>query len=156
MTPVDATARDEIRDLHDATLFVEAGAGTGKTTALVDRVLSLIGRGRVTIRELAAITFTEAAAGELRTASGTASSGPPSTRFSPRSASGAGCARRRRRRGPLTLHGFAQRILAEHPLAAGPTHFEVVDDVEAAVRFDERWSEFWMRSSPIPSSSPSC
>src|SRR5919204_5964975 len=63
---VDAAARDEIRDLHDATLFVEAGAGTGKTTALVDRVVSLIARGRVAVRELAAITFTEAAAGELR------------------------------------------------------------------------------------------
>ena len=65
MTPVDAAARDEIRDLHDATLFVEAGAGTGKTTALVNRVVSLIARGRVGMRELAAITFTEAAAGEL-------------------------------------------------------------------------------------------
>ena len=50
---VDASARDEIRDNHEATLFVEAGAGTGKTTALVDRVVSLIARGGVTIREVA-------------------------------------------------------------------------------------------------------
>src|SRR5262249_57582981 len=66
VTPVDAAARDEIRDVHDTTLFVEAGAGTGKTTALVDRVVALIARGRGGIRELAAITFTEAAAGGLR------------------------------------------------------------------------------------------
>ena len=148
MTPVDAAARDAIRDLHEATLFVEAGAGTGKTTALVDRVVSLIARGRVTIRELAAITFTEAAAGELRdriryrleqAAGGATEPAPAPTE-------------RERCRVALedvddaalsTLHGFAQRILAEHPLEAGlPPRFEVVDDVEAAVRFDERWGQF--------------
>ncbi|HEV8207113.1 MAG TPA: UvrD-helicase domain-containing protein [Acidimicrobiia bacterium] len=148
MTPVDAPARDAIRDLHEATLFVEAGAGTGKTTALVDRVVSLIARGRVTIRELAAITFTEAAAGELR----------DRIRYRLEQAGGGGTdsalapEERERCRDALddvddaalsTLHGFAQRILAEHPLEAGlPPRFEVVDDVEAAVRFDERWGQF--------------
>jgi ATP-dependent exoDNAse (exonuclease V) beta subunit len=145
VTPVDAAARDEIRDLHDATLFVEAGAGTGKTTALVNRVVALIARGRVGIRDLAAITFTEAAAGELR------------DRIRFRLEQGAGDPElapqeRTRCRAALedvddaalsTLHGFAQRILSEHPLEAGlPPHFEVVDDVEAAVRFEERWEEF--------------
>jgi ATP-dependent exoDNAse (exonuclease V) beta subunit len=148
VTPVDSAARDAIRDLHDATLFVEAGAGTGKTTALVDRVVSLIARGRVTIRELAAITFTEAAAGELR----------DRIRYRLERAAGGATEpvlapeERERCRIALedvddaalsTLHGFAQRILAEHPLEAGlPPHFEVVDDVEAAVRFDERWGQF--------------
>jgi ATP-dependent helicase/nuclease subunit A len=145
---VDAAARDEIRDLHDATLFVEAGAGTGKTTALVDRVVSLIARGRVAIRELAAITFTEAAAGELR----------DRIRYClEQAAVGASDAastseERDRCRAALddvddaalsTLHGFAHRILAEHPLEAGlPPRFEVLDDVEAAVRFEERWEQF--------------
>ena len=145
MTPVDAAARDEIRDLHDATLFVEAGAGTGKTTALVNRVVALIARGRVGIRELAAITFTEAAAGELR----------DRIRFRLEHDAGDPALapeERARCRTALediddaalsTLHGFAQRILTEHPLEAGvPPHFEVVDDVEAAVRFEERWGEF--------------
>ncbi|HEY4396338.1 MAG TPA: UvrD-helicase domain-containing protein [Acidimicrobiia bacterium] len=142
---VDAGARDAIRDLHDATLFVEAGAGTGKTTALVERVIALIARGRVEIRQLAAITFTEAAAGELR------------DRIRSRLEQGAIDAllapdERERCRAALddvddaalsTLHGFAQRILAEHPLEAGlPPRFEVVDDVEAAVRFEERWGQF--------------
>jgi ATP-dependent helicase/nuclease subunit A len=142
---VDAAARDEIRDLHDATLFVEAGAGTGKTTALVNRVVSLIARGRVAIRELAAITFTEAAAGELR----------DRIRFRLEQAAAdpaLSSEERDRCRVALddvddaalsTLHGFAQRILAEHPLEAGlPPRFEVADDVEAAVRFEERWEEF--------------
>ena len=50
----------------DELLFVEAGAGTGKTKQLVDRVVSLVLRRGVAMREIAAITFTEAAASELR------------------------------------------------------------------------------------------
>ena len=42
----DAPARDAIRTRLDATLFVEAGAGTGKTAALVDRVVALVDAGK--------------------------------------------------------------------------------------------------------------
>src|SRR5205823_6140951 len=39
--------------------------------------------------------------------------------------------------------GFAQRILAEHPLDAGlPPAFEVVDEVQAKVTFNDRWKRF--------------
>src|SRR5256885_6756431 len=42
-----------------------------------------------------------------------------------------------------TLHGFAQRILAEHPIDAGLAPvFEIDEDVEARVRFVERWTQF--------------
>src|SRR3954464_15571225 len=64
--PADQAARDRIRIDHDNTLFVVAGAGTGKTTALVSRVVALVAAGRTELDDLAAITFTEAAAGELR------------------------------------------------------------------------------------------
>ena len=50
----------------DELLFVEAGAGTGKTKQLVDRVVALVLDRGVPMREIAAITFTEAAASELR------------------------------------------------------------------------------------------
>ncbi len=56
--------RRALTDL-DATLLVEAAAGTGKTSLLAGRVLSLLAK-RVPPREIAAITFTEFAAGELR------------------------------------------------------------------------------------------
>ncbi len=67
---VDAEARSRIaRDL-DATLIVEAAAGTGKTTALVERILSLLRTGRATLAsgqgDLVAVTFTEKAAGEMK------------------------------------------------------------------------------------------
>jgi ATP-dependent exoDNAse (exonuclease V) beta subunit len=44
---------------------VEAGAGTGKTAALVDRYLALVLAGR-SVERIVAITFTDKAAAELR------------------------------------------------------------------------------------------
>jgi ATP-dependent helicase/nuclease subunit A len=62
----DQAARDRIRDDLDTTLVVEAAAGTGKTSALVGRILSGIISGRVSLANIAAVTFTELAAGELK------------------------------------------------------------------------------------------
>src|SRR5687768_16309 len=42
MTLADDTVRDEIRDNLAENLFVDAGAGTGKTSALVDRVVASV------------------------------------------------------------------------------------------------------------------
>ena len=64
--PADACSRRIIEEDLDATLFVEASAGTGKTTSLVKRVVNLVATGRTTLKKIAAITFTEAAASELR------------------------------------------------------------------------------------------
>ena len=61
----DQAARDRIRDATDRTLFVDAGAGSGKTKALVDRVRTLVLRDGVPIEQIAAVTFTEKAAAEL-------------------------------------------------------------------------------------------
>jgi ATP-dependent exoDNAse (exonuclease V) beta subunit len=64
--PADQDIRYRIRDCLDENLLVEAGAGTGKTTGLVERVVRLITTGCATLDQVAAITFTEAAAAELR------------------------------------------------------------------------------------------
>ncbi|MDA1257430.1 MAG: UvrD-helicase domain-containing protein, partial [Chloroflexi bacterium] len=61
----DQRARQSIVDDLGSNLFVEAGAGTGKTTALVSRVVSLIAEG-TPLTKLVVITFTRAAAAELR------------------------------------------------------------------------------------------
>jgi CRISPR-associated exonuclease Cas4 len=60
----ESNRRRALTDL-DATLLVEAAAGTGKTSLLAGRVLVLLAAS-VSPREIAAITFTEFAAGELR------------------------------------------------------------------------------------------
>jgi ATP-dependent exoDNAse (exonuclease V) beta subunit len=62
----DQTARDRIRDDLDTSLIVEAAAGTGKTTELVSRIVEVIKSGRATLDRIVAVTFTDAAAGELK------------------------------------------------------------------------------------------
>src|SRR2546425_1782634 len=62
----DADARQAIKDDRDTTLVVEAAAGTGKTTELVNRILRILATGRATMIEIVAVTFTEKAAGELK------------------------------------------------------------------------------------------
>src|SRR5208283_1573262 len=47
-------------------VLVMAGAGTGKTSTLVARCLDCLERERVSLDELLVVTFTEAAAAEIR------------------------------------------------------------------------------------------
>ena len=58
----DEDVRKRLLTDFETTFLVEAGAGTGKTTVLVDRIVGLVSRGTLTMDRLAAITFTEAAA----------------------------------------------------------------------------------------------
>jgi len=62
----DADARAAIRDDLNDTLVVEAAAGTGKTTELVNRILRVVETGPDRIEQIVAVTFTEKAAGELK------------------------------------------------------------------------------------------
>jgi ATP-dependent exoDNAse (exonuclease V) beta subunit len=62
----DAEARRKIREALDTTLIVEAAAGTGKTTELIHRILSVLATTTVTMTQIVAVTFTEKAAGELK------------------------------------------------------------------------------------------
>ncbi len=143
--PSDQEARERIRTDLGATLFVEAGAGTGKTTALVRRVAELVTSGAVqSPRELAAITFTEAAAAELRDRIR-----EQLEREVGRLDLDADAAVRVRSLladvdeiTVTTLHSFANRLLGEYPLEAGlPPGFEVEDEIESSVRFDRRWGD---------------
>jgi len=66
MTPADQRIRDRIRRDLDTTLIIEAAAGTGKTTELVNRIIAVIASGRARLATIVAVTFTEKAAGELK------------------------------------------------------------------------------------------
>jgi ATP-dependent helicase/nuclease subunit A len=63
--PPDQPDRDRIAQDLDANLLVEAGAGSGKTRGLVERMLALIARG-TPAEQVAAVTLTRKAAAELR------------------------------------------------------------------------------------------
>ncbi len=140
----DERDRDRIRTDLGSTLFVDAGAGSGKTSALVGRVVALVASGEVELAQVAAITFTEKAAAELRDRvrdelveqaeghAGTSAAARCATALDQLDAAALG-----------TLHAFAQRILREHPVEAGlPPHLEVLDEVSSAVAFEHRWSVF--------------
>ncbi len=142
--PVDQLARDRIRTSIEESLFIEAGAGTGKTRSMIDRLVYLVDSG-VDLRNIAAITFTEAAAAELKDrlrqeAEAQAASAEPGTpahdRWSRALDQLDGAAIQ-------TLHAFAQRILASHPLEAGlPPGFQAMDATQSSLAFDDRWRRF--------------
>ncbi|HET6954884.1 MAG TPA: UvrD-helicase domain-containing protein, partial [Acidimicrobiales bacterium] len=131
----------------DATLFVEAGAGSGKTRALVERIVRLVTSGTAGLDALAAITFTEKAAAELRDRVRRRLSDEHDDARA--AADGERADRCRTALDDLdsaaigTLHGFARRVLTEHPIEAGlPPRIEVLDEVGSAVAFDDRWARF--------------
>ncbi len=67
----DHSAREVARKRLDINIVVEAGAGTGKTTLLTDRLLFLLLAGGpdqkgLSITRMVALTFTEKAAGEIK------------------------------------------------------------------------------------------
>lgn len=133
----DEAARQSIISELGATLFVEAGAGTGKTSSLVDRVVALVDAG-VPMRSIAAITFTEKAAAELRDRirrelERVAATHPLRAVAVDEIDGAAVC----------TLHAFAQRLLLAHPVEAGlPPRLEIHDEITSQVIFQVRWEEF--------------
>src|SRR5262245_24051427 len=158
MSPLtDADARRRIETDTATTLFVDAGAGSGKTRSLVDRVRTLVLADRVPLSKIAAVTFTEKAGAELRDRlRDTFESVYRDERRIRREAGGAvddeppPDSRERLAADALddldgaaigTLHSFAQRILTTHPIEAGlPPLVEVLDEVASSVAFDARWS----------------
>ncbi len=118
----DAEDREKIHTLLDTNLLVEAAAGTGKTTAMVERIVNLAGQGHTA---LAAVTFTRKAAAELRE-------------------------RLERRVGGAladchigTIHSFCARLLRERPVEAGLSpDFREVDADEDALLRARAWKDF--------------
>lgn len=144
----DQDVRDRVSgDLHTSFLL-EAGAGTGKTKVLVDRYVRCVldpENGTGDVRRVAAITFTEKAAGELRQrvreafearAQGTA----------PASVEAVVIARALEALddAPIsTIHGFAGRLLREFPVEAGvDPAFEQLDGLASEVQLTRLWEEW--------------
>ena len=137
----DQAARHRIASDLDSTLFVQAGAGSGKTRALVERVIALIGSG-VAMENIAAITFTEKAGAELRDRIRDRLRSPD-VRDALGEAAAEAALRQLDGAAVGTLHSFAQRLLNEHPVEAGlPPGVEVLDDIGSQIEFDLRWRDF--------------
>ncbi|MCZ0732515.1 UvrD-helicase domain-containing protein [Mycolicibacterium iranicum] len=134
---MDQAAREAVINDLDSTIFLEAGAGSGKTSCLVGRFVALVESG-VPADHIAAITFTEKAAGELvdRIRSELRRRAPdtPACRDALLVLDSAAIG---------TLHSFAQRLLTEHAVEAGlPPRFTVNDEIASQVSFETRWELF--------------
>jgi ATP-dependent exoDNAse (exonuclease V) beta subunit len=125
VSAVEAPNLEQLRAIEEpGVVFVSAGAGTGKTTVIVERFCKAVCERGFDVDSILVITYTERAAGELR-----------------------GRIRRRLRelgRHDLshdldaawisTIHGFCHRLLKAHPFAAGiDPRFRVLDDSQGRV-----------------------
>ncbi|MGD2070301.1 MAG: UvrD-helicase domain-containing protein [Gemmatimonadota bacterium] len=131
----DRGDRDRIVTDLDRNLLVEAGAGSGKTRALVERMIALVRDRGVEVDAVAAVTFTRKAASELRERFQSyleKALGDPDLPASARDR--VDRALRSVDRAFIgTIHSFCARLLRERPLEAGldPAFSETFEDEEA-------------------------
>ncbi|HTS16562.1 MAG TPA: UvrD-helicase domain-containing protein [Verrucomicrobiae bacterium] len=138
--PVDRQARETAANGLDTTLFVEAAAGTGKTTALVARILSAVASGRARLPEIVAITFTEKAAGELKVRL------RERLEETLRGAQLAQALSDLERAHITTIHSFCAWILRERPVeAVVDPQFVVADDLQRQLLLEQAWEE-WLET----------
>ena len=110
--------------IAEGTTFVSAGAGTGKTSVLVERYVRSVCERGLDIDSILVITYTRKAAGELRSRIRAAlvDRGRPDLA---RELDGAWIS---------TIHGFCNRILRAHPFGVGlDPRFRELDEAGAAV-----------------------
>jgi ATP-dependent exoDNAse (exonuclease V) beta subunit len=143
---VDQAERERIRTSLDETLIVEAAAGTGKTSELVARLVNVLAEGRGDVQSIAALTFTEKAAGELklRLRAGLEEA---------RQRAAADGARYRRLEEAIahleearvsTIHGFCNDLLHERPVEARvDPGFEVLAEPQAEALY-RRAFDAWL------------
>ena len=138
----DDSARDAIRTELDTNMLVEAGAGSGKTTLMVDRLMAYIARG-TPVDALAAVTFTKKAANELRQRLEIKMEDRARTQRGEVQQRFAVALQNRERMFIGTVHAFCGRILREHALDAGlPPDFVELDQAESNRLRDRSWRRF--------------
>ncbi len=129
-----AVANEQQRAAIDArgSVFVAAGAGTGKTAVLVERFVRAVAEDGLDVDSLLVITYTERAAGELRAR----------IRAALRERGRADLALELDGAWVSTIHGFCRRLLGAYPLAAGiDPSFRVLDEPQALVLQAEAFAE---------------
>jgi ATP-dependent exoDNAse (exonuclease V) beta subunit len=141
----DTEARELIRHDLDASMIVEAAAGTGKTTMLVDRLVEALATGRAEIQSVAAVTFTNKAAGELKLRlRQKLDEARASETDADRRAHLVAAIARLEEASIGTIHALCAQILRERPVEAGidPAFGEI--DAEEARRLYDRAFRSWI------------
>ena len=147
MTIVESHAglnEEQVRAVEaDGSVFVSAGAGTGKTSVLVERYVRAVCEQGVDVDSILVITYTRKAAGELRTR----------IRAALRARGRPDLARELDGAWISTIHGFCSRVLRAHPFAAGlDPRFRELEDAGAVVlrgeAFERALQEFCAGGDP--------
>ena len=116
------TSRRRAIGRRDGSVLVSAGAGSGKTSVLVERFVQAVLEDGCAVDSILAITFTEKAAAQL--------TGRVRRRFVALGEEER--AREAEAAWISTIHGFCARLLRTHALAAGlDPEFRVLDALEA-------------------------
>jgi ATP-dependent helicase/nuclease subunit A len=131
--PLDGGERTRATADFATNLVVSAGAGTGKTTLLVTRLVAAIASGHAPLSAIAAITFTEKAAGELRAR----------LAESLRALSLGEAEGQLDRATVTTIHGLCAEILRAYPLESGLAPGFAIDRGMSGRRLaEEEWTPF--------------
>ncbi|HEU0033844.1 MAG TPA: UvrD-helicase domain-containing protein [Kofleriaceae bacterium] len=148
---VDAAARRAIREDLASTLVVEAAAGTGKTTEMIARIIAVIRSGAATLEQIAAVTFTEKAAGEMKLRLRTELE---------RARAAASTDERPRFEAALaelevarigTIHAFCADLLRERPIEARVDPlFEVAGEAESEALFQQAFDRWFQATLAAP------
>ncbi len=130
-------------------MFVSAGAGTGKTSVLVERYVRAVCERGLDIESILVITYTRKAAGELRSRIRAALVERERHDLA-RELDGAWIS---------TIHGFCNRLLKAHPFAVGlDPRFRELEDAGAAVlrgeAFERALAEFCSGGVGVGSTEP--
>ena len=146
--PPDQDARLRIREDLERNFLVEAGAGSGKTTSLVDRMVALVRNRACKVEEIAAVTFTRMAAAELRQrfqvelerAAARLQPGDPQRMLLEEAIQDID------RAFLGTIHSFCAKLLRERPLEAGlDPGFREVQETEEYRSRKKSWTDFLER-----------
>ena len=140
--PPDQAERNRITGELDTTMLVEAAAGTGKTTAMIGRMVALLASGKCRTDTLAAVTFTRKSTAELRARfqidlerAARAAKGEIRARLDQAVATVERCV-------IGTIHSFCARLLRERPVEAGvDVGFQELDELKDAQLRQRAWEE---------------
>ena len=150
----DTLSRIRIVSEMNENFFVEAGAGSGKTTMLVSRMAAMVEAG-IDISRICAITFTKAAAGEFydrfqkllieRSNPNYVAAHPewPGSLQQPDEITRKRCAEALQNIDLCfmgTIDSFCSMVLSEHPSEAGiPSDARIVSDEDAATVYKQQY-----------------
>src|SRR3954466_1542716 len=150
---IDRDSRRLIRDELLTNILVEAGAGSGKTQMLAERMAAGVAAGVYQVEHMAAVTFTRKAASELRgrfhlaleaeLAKCRAAALPHESANVERIARLQGALSSLERFFAGTIHSFCARLLRERPVESGVSPgFTELDEVQDLELRKRAWRDF--------------